>query len=291
MKRSTAAVLAALVTIVVALPLAGCAAIAPLVKSAGESSAAANAKPTVGQCWRANDSIFDSSDTELAVPPVDCTKKHESYTVSVVALSKSLPESLADDEGDVRDSVAEAASDECVTAGYDALGTLNDLDDRFSMSFSLPTDFAWLNGARWVRCDVSLLAVGSLLSNPTLAMLPANFQDLVIDESENPQKFQVCLDTKDPVTAESDPFASLTARYADCAADPQWRERWVKNLPGDDESLPPTDETISAFGQETCGDRAEADQTWITYTPTDDSWALGDRGVECWVSNEAGPTT
>jgi hypothetical protein len=292
MRISLKAIVVAVLAVAVALPLSGCSVIAPLVKSAGESSAAATAKPAVGQCWRATDDDVENAATWYGDPAVDCSTTHQSYTVSVVTLSKSLPDTWANAKGNVRVAVDDAAWNACSAAALDTLGTLNDLTDRFAFAYYLPSETAWLGGARWARCDVSLYKVGSLLSSPRLTTLPANFQNLVISESEHPEKYTLCLDTADPATDDSDPFSSDSARYADCTADPQWRERWVKDLPGDDASPLPSDDTIAAFAQDTCGSKAEAaGQTWITYTPTDDSWAWGDRAVECWVSDEVSPTT
>jgi hypothetical protein len=59
-------------------------------------------------------------------------------------------------------------------------------------------------------------------------------------------------------------------------------------VPGADTAPFPSEKMRNAFDQATCGDPADAaEQVWITHEPTQGSWKVGDRAVECWVGFDA----
>jgi hypothetical protein len=206
-----------------------------------------------------------------------------------------LPKSLTGGEIDaksglVRDDIDSAAGDLCDGALSRFIRDIP-YENRLEPGYFVPTATAWSAGARWVRCDIAVIAFGSSLDNPKLAPLPARIATFVDKLTSSPQSMSLCVDTKE-ASEGSDPFDSGTARYADCTGDPQWREASESDLPGDDAAPFPSEKARNAFDQTTCGDPADAaGQFWITYEPTADSWATGDRTVECWVASGASDPT
>ena len=281
------AVLAVLGTMILAILVAGCSPLTPILTIINEAASGSSVKPVVGDCWRASYAEVTTASTWSGGRTVDCSKPHESYTFEVANLPKRFTGSWQDSStGTMRTDISEAAWSVCDPAISDFLPTLDVTANRFEFSFFLPSLKSWADGARWVRCDASLIAIGSKLSSPRLAALPNS--GLVDQLNRAPESLKLGINTPD-ATPQTDPFNSPSATYADCAKSPQWREESQSDLPGDDSAPFPDDAALGAFEQQHCADRAEAaNQSWVTYEPTEDTWKHGDRVVECWVSGGGG---
>ncbi|MHC5795641.1 septum formation family protein [Lacisediminihabitans sp. FW035] len=266
--------------------LAGCAALFPLVNTVTEKVNGSLVIPVVGDCWRTDFTTIDSDYTWTSGRPVDCATAHQSYTYAVASVSKALSRTLIDPAtGYVKDEIDTAAWNSCDAASPHFLPSTAVREKRLEQGYFLPSEAAWAAGARWVRCDFAIIAYGSALADPRLEKLPADIGSFEHDVQNSPEIFAMCITTSEE-TASSDPLGSETARFADCAADPQWREASEDSLPGEDSAPFPSEKVRNAFDQANCGDPADAaGQIWVTYEPTADSWKLGDRTVECWVAS------
>lgn len=268
--------------------LAGCAALFPLVNTVTEKVNGSLVTPVVGNCWRTDFTTIDSDYTWTSGRPVDCATDHQSYTYAVTSLSKKLSRTLVDPAtGYVTDEIDTAAWDSCDAASPHFLPSSAVRETRLEQGYFLPSDAAWAAGARWVRCDFAIIAYGSTLADPRLEKLPADISSFERDVQNTPEIFAMCITTSEE-TASSDPLGSETAKFADCAKNPQWSEASEDYLPGEDAAPFPSEKVRNAFDQANCGDPADAaGQVWVTYEPTVDSWKLGDRTVECWVASGA----
>jgi hypothetical protein len=266
--------------------LSGCAVLVPLVTTVTGRVNGSLITPVVGDCWRTDFTTIDSDYTWSSGPAVDCATAHQSYTYAVTSLSKTLSRTLIDQKtGNVRDDIDNAAWKSCDVASTHFLPSTARQESRLEQGYFLPSEGAWANGARWVRCDFAIIAYGSSLADPRLEKLPAKISDFVHDAQSTPEIFVMCVNTEES-TQTSDPLSSDTATYADCAKNPQWREASEDYLPGDDTAAFPSEKARNEFDQSHCGDPADtAGEVWITYEPTKDSWKTGDRTLECWVAS------
>lgn len=264
--------------------LAGCSPLSPIITSIVNAANGPSLAPVVGDCWSATFDVVAGASTWVNGNPVSCSKKHQTYTYGVTKITGITSTWEDPKTGDMRDAVASAASTACTTVQARVLPPLTATESRLLFAYYVPSKTAWKAGARWVRCDLSVVDIGSSFIAPTLSRLPTKITDLVGEVAANPAFFAICINTNDPV-ASADPLGSESATYADCAKNPQWREVSESNLPGAASSPFPDDSAIAAFNQANCGVSAVArNQEWTVYTPDADTWKTGDRIVECWVA-------
>ncbi len=108
-------------------------------------------RPVVGECrdmgWVELSGYADSE------PTIDCSERHTARTVAVV----SVPENMA--YGD-NDRVVSTAVTKCAPVVDDVLGrsSLVRVRTAYNYAFFMPTKSEWRHGARWLRCDLILLA-------------------------------------------------------------------------------------------------------------------------------------
>lgn len=268
--------------------LTACSSLIPFVANMTEEANGASIVPVVGDCWNASFETIDVDSSWSKGRPVDCAMRHESYTYAVQKLSKKFTGPLIDTKtGLVRDEIDSAAGAACDTATAKFLPSLTVKETRLELGYFVPSEAAWSAGARWVRCDIAIIAFGSSFAAPELARLPAKIADFVHRAESTPRWIALCINTQETVN-ETDPFASGTATYADCEGAPQWRESSENDLPGGSSAPFPSDADRIAFGKEVCGNAADAaGQVWVTYEPTKETWLTGDRTVECWIAAEA----
>ncbi len=273
--------LAAAVVLALGL-LSGCAAFIPLVNTVAEKVNGSLITPAVGDCWHTDFTTIDSESTWSNGRPVACATTHQSYTYAVPTLSRTLARTLVDEKtGKVRGDIDTAAWSSCDAAWAHFLPSATRQESRVDRGYFLPSDGMWHAGARWVRCDFSIIAYGSSFADPRLEKLPTKINDFVRHAESTPEIFALCVNTKES-TQGSDPLNSDTATYADCAKDPQWREASEDKLTGDDTAPFPSEKERNEFDQAHCGDPADAaGKIWITYEPTTETWKTGDRIVEC----------
>lgn len=271
--------------IIFALALSGCSALAPIFSGGAAQMRGSAVTPVVGDCWRATYEMIEVDSSWRSGRPVDCATTHESYTYAVVTISKSFTGALIDERTDsVRDDIDQAAGSDCMAATKRFLPTATLNESRLQLGYFVPSAAAWEKGARWVRCDVALIAYGSRLAAPKLASLPKTISDFVHTAKTKPEWIALCIDTGAKAMS-TDPLNAPTATYADCAGTPQWREVSESTLPGGSDAPFPNDYERAQYAHVLCGDAAKAlNRVWFAYQPSEKSWSLGSRTLECWVA-------
>ena len=275
------------------LPVALCAfVLCALTACSGSTSplfdaGGADMPPTVGECWNVfyDDAAADA--TWLGDSAVPCTEPHEAYTYAVVTVTSDAS-SWVDpkDAAAAEVSIESAASNACEKKAGPLLPDLTNSQRRLRHFFYLPSLSEWKQGARWVRCDVGVAKVGSLVATPALAELPP-YSDLVHQIADDPTTFLDCVVTSD-ATGSTGPLDDPGSRIADCAADPQWSLDGVVTIPGD---AYPGDPGVSAFVQAKCQALADAaGLPWWAYFPDETRWNQGSRLVTCWLFQDKTPS-
>lgn len=171
-------------------------------------------RPAVGECrdmgWA---DLSQDADPE---PTVDCSARHTARTVGVVSVPADL---------DYSDSarVLDIAVSKCAPAAAEALGrdALVRVRTAYNYGFFMPTRAEWSHGARWMRCDLILLA------GTKLAPLPTD-DEPALPKGGLPDAVARCLVGKDHVTTT-------------CSRAHQWRAAGAfvlrqKRFPDDDAS-------------------------------------------------------
>lgn len=279
--------------LVVITGLSGCSGLLPAVTNLEHGLDGSAGKPRVGQCWVADYRQVDTAPTWNGGAPVACGSAHQAYTYAVPRLSGDFSGSWVEGGTDsqIRDDVWDSVYDTCQTALTQILPSYSyAYESRIAVGYYLPPVKAWEAGQRWVRCDVSVIGFGSRVRSPRLADLPESANAISGEDASG--RFDLCLTTRES-TSDADPLNSTTAVYADCRKSPQWRFDSASELPQDDGAPYPSDDTLDAYDQEHCGDKADAEHAdWTVYVPTEKDWADDYRTVECWISaSGAAPNT
>jgi Septum formation len=134
-------------------------ALAVLLGLPSPGQAAAPAKPRTGQCHQLT--YRQSWATSDAKKPVSCTKRHNLQTIAVVTSPTSL-------DGLTEDQRSELAVSVCRPKLAKVLGRTATVREQTAWSdwFFIPTDAQIAAGARWIRCDLGLLASGRAAGLP-----------------------------------------------------------------------------------------------------------------------------
>lgn len=280
--RSAARAGAIAAAIVLAGSLAGCSTISTLVSHLRSETQ----KPTAGQCWSSN---YEEAQTaaDWNTGPVSCSQSHQLYTFAVVSVTSSAS-SWHNSAGDLDDSIATDAYQACDKKLAVFLPTVVP-GGRLSEFFFVPSDRAWKQGARWVRCDIGVLKAGSSFASPAFAALPSSISVLLRQAQSEPDLFADCVNTTDP-SGKSGPYDDPKATIADCTGDYQWKYESEFPILDDDtgDAAYPSDEVFNAQSQKKCGDAADAaERGWIAYTPTEKQWTNGNHSGECWFGQAA----
>jgi len=129
---------------------------------AGEPRATA-AKPAVGQCR--NLTMAQASAPSNTTAPIGCKSAHNDRVIAV----KSLPKGVTYAELDTAAKVNTMAVRLCYPPFRGALGQNDQVRDRSAYAFLyfVPTAKQRSNGARWMRCDLTLRQGDSLAALPT----------------------------------------------------------------------------------------------------------------------------
>jgi hypothetical protein len=273
---------ALLIALGATIALSGCAAallFVPLPTSAA---------PVVGDCWP---STFDTAarSSNWSGTPVDCSSGHQLYTYAMATVSSSAP-TWKDGSGNLDSSIASAGGSAC-SAKLAAFLPDIPVGGLLTDFFFMPSEAQWAKGARWVRCDVAQLAIGSLLTTPSFAAL-GSITDLTARLRDDPQAFASCVLTTDP-SGRTGPFDDPKSRYADCGGTHQWSLTTNFTVPGVDGDPYPAQTQIAQVEQTSCGDLAAAAGVgWTAYIPTVEQWDGGFRGGSCWFyTDDTGGTT
>ena len=97
----------------------------------------------------------------------------------------------------------------------------------------------------------------------------------------NPKKFDLCED--DPQLNGPD---GAHATYSDCTGTPDWSMVAAMTMDGADGAPYPGAATLAAEGKKQCAtlDTPKGHDVYAE-TPTANTWAEGNRELDCWVNN------
>ncbi len=265
------------------IALAGCS----LLPGSGTTPApAATAAPTAGECWNttvAHASAWADWEGRAATP---CTSSHTLYTYQVGRISgvSSSSWASAGDPTSLSDEVETKADAACSITKLLPHQQWN--EQLIEEYFFVPTEAEWKAGARWVRCDVGVLATGTTIADEAFRTLPAQISTFVASVSSTPARYEFCINTSESVT-DVGPLDDPDAVIADCSKNPQWKLATHGNLPEAAGAPFPSAAVANTESTTICSPAASGDgQIWIAYLPTKASWASGDREVDCWVGQK-----
>jgi Septum formation len=238
--------------------------------------------PKVGDCWRVTYGTAVQSETWVGSAAVPCTDRHESYTYAVTKLRESFTGSWLDSNGNSRADVNTAAFDACLARQKALLPAITPKEALFYPTYYVPPVAQWNKGARWVRCDMTEIRVGSEVSKPSLTPLPPKFSDLMARLKAAPKKFALC---ENDVFNNGPDGASTT--YADCTHPADWTFVVRLTLPGGATAAYPGTATVATMGAKRCAAVVTATgHDIVAKTPDRTAWEHnGDRAVDCWLNN------
>jgi hypothetical protein len=277
--RTTTVVLGAVGVLLATLALSACAP-GSSKTGIGVTQGAGAVKPVVGECWTLTYDHLETWADWKGNQPVDCSSPHQAYTYAVTALTGVQPKSWETTGVDphMRPEVQDAASKACHAAQAKYLSGATSDAVLIVPAFYVATISAWKSGARWVRCDVSTIAIGSRVESPKLANLP-KFEKLV---NNSVDKYAYCIDAPGS-TGKTGPFGTHTETFADCTASPEWSISDSENIPGDAATAYPGKAALDDSSRVHCG---QGGVVWPLY-PTPQQWATGGRLLVCWAKSEA----
>jgi Septum formation len=238
--------------------------------------------PAVGECWATTYAQSQQSEDWEGTAAIPCTRRHESYTYAVTKLTTRFSGSWRDAKGSVRADVDDAAYAACLAQQNASLPGLPKTEALLKPTYYLPSVPLWNGGARWVRCDVTEVKVGSLVTRPVLAPLPARFSGLTSALKANPKKFALCED--DP--ENNGPDGAQTT-FADCTGPSDWSFVLARTIPGGSSAPYPGKGVLNKIGASECLSHVTASgHDVFAETPSSLSWTkYDDREVDCWINN------
>lgn len=267
----------------VACALAGCS----LLPVPGQATALAiGAKPSVGQCWNASFAQAAQWANWKGTSATACSDSHVLYTYEVGTIHgvTSSTWAAAGDPTSLSAAVQSKAAEACTISTLLPHQKWN--QQLIQDYFFVPSEAQWKAGARWVRCDVGVLATGTTLADERLSRLPASIQTFVSAVSSDPARYEFCINSPQSVTAEG-PLDDPDSVIADCTRSPEWKLAARGDLPGASGAPFPSDAVANAESTKICSPAASGSgQIWIAYLPTAAGWASGDREVDCWVGQK-----
>ena len=250
----------------------------------GKAALAEAGKPKVGECWQSSFKDVDGFANWGGRPPVKCSGPHQLYTFAVAALMATHKGNLFDAKGFAHQAIEDDAYDTCDGAENTELSSVDDTVARIYVLPILPEEQQWNAGARWVRCDVGVLAVGSSVAHPALESLPAS-EALYTQLRDAPAQFDFCV--SDPGGLGAGGPKGSNALYADCEKDPEWKLHDYQVIVTGDGSAFPTPEQMRAQYALSCEhDYADATHVTYAYYPSKSDWDSGYQELECWIGRE-----
>jgi hypothetical protein len=250
--------------------------------SAAQHLTALTQAPKVGDCWKVDFSQSQKYEDWEGMPAIPCTQKHQSYTYAVGTITQKFTGSWLDSNGNIRTDIDQAAYDVCKSKQEKVLPTLTPADSLLYPAYYLPSTSLWNSGARWVRCDLAEIKVGSTTAAPVLTNLPSPFSELVSTLKTNPKKFALC--ENDP--ASNGPDGEQTT-YADCTGPADWSFVVQLSLPGDTNVAYPGSAQLKKTGTADCLARInDPGHDVFAEVPDKTSWEkYAVRTVDCWINN------
>jgi hypothetical protein len=285
--RSRRVIGAIAASVAIAFALAGCAllpaALSATVPKAGAQGA--QGTPVIGQCWSASDADAQEWSNWLGAPAAACSTSHDLYTYKVGSIVGGTPKDWPGHSDAAGNLTSAKAAATCDTSTL--LPDLKWNQQLISGFFFVPSLAEWKSGARWVRCDIGVIAFGSPVSSEELDALPASISTLVAAVTHDPKRYEFCVDSPVPVS-EAGPLDSAAGQIADCRDDPQWALAGHGSMPEPIGATYPTTAVSNAETAVICSRYATDDsELWIAYLPSRADWAAGDRETECWVGQRS----
>ncbi len=240
------------------------------------------ATPRVGDCWTVSYQQSQQSEDWEGTGSIPCERTHQSYTFAVAHLTTTFTGSWLDSHGKVRADVDGAAYAACLAAQKRLLPGITLKEGLLAPTYYLPSVAQWDSGARWVRCDLTEIKVGSSFGAPRLANLPARFAALTAALDSDPRSFALCED--DP--ANNGPDGAQTT-YASCTGPADWTLVLATLIPGASGAPYPGAGAVKALAATECTDvYSSAAHLATPLYPTPTTWAkYGDRELDCWLDN------
>ena len=274
MRLLQAAVCAALVA-----TLGGCF-LLPTADEQPKPTATPDAAPQVGDCWEGEYTSYQTWTYWHGDEPIDCEERHQSYTFAISDAFEDGYDAYPFG-GFQLDETGLIAYDACRALLTDFLGAEISGWARLETSFFAPSAAEWREGARWLRCDLMLLKIGSSIFEGELQRLPDDASELVDDLDENDDAFDFCVETPDG-WYELGPYYSADAYYADCTVDPMWRLLDFAYMPGDYQTPYPGDAAVQQFVADTCFSGGPTVAPFAADYPDEQLWKDGWSNVSCW---------
>ena len=282
--------MAATAAIVVSLGLAltGCVATAGAIVingvAQGRAAVAGVGKPKAGECWQATFAHADADANWEGSKAVNCSQPHQLYTFAAPTLARTHKGKLFDKKGYVYQAIWDDALDTCEGAESPEISNLDDTVARIYLAEFMPEEQQWDSGARWIRCDVGVIAVGSSVAHPSFDAMPS-MTALKTSMGLTPGQFDFCVN--DPGGMGSGGPKGGNAVYADCRDNPEWELHDYQSIIQGDGTSYPTPAQLKAQYALSC-DHPYADATHVTYPyyPTKSDWDSGYQDLECWVGRK-----
>lgn len=238
--------------------------------------------PHVGECWTGSFEQTQKSEDWEGSPAISCAEAHQSYTYAVTKLAKKFTyRSWLTSRGTIRSDVDDAAYGACLARQRAQLPGITTKEALLAPTYYLPSTALWAEGQRWVRCDITLIRVGSTIAEPKLADLPA-FAHLVSTLKTNPVKYALCED--DP--ASNGPDGAET-NYADCTGPSDLTFLAELTMVGADGAPYPGLAALTKIGATQCAVlKVPAGHVIVAEPPLKNDWTkYDDRSLDCWVNN------
>jgi len=239
-------------------------------------------KPKVGECWSTTFAQVQKSEDWEGGRAISCRGPHQTYTYAVTKLGKrfTYPSWLTSAQK-IRTDVDRAAYSACLAEQKRLLPGVTTKEALLYPSYYLPSTALWGAGARWVRCDITRIRVGSTVAAPKLANLPA-FDALVSTLRATPEKFALCED--DP--ASNGPDGAETT-YADCTGSSDYTFVAALTMAGADGASYPGLRELTTIGAAQCAKlNLPRGHLVVAEPPARLDWTrYNDRQLDCWLNN------
>jgi hypothetical protein len=239
-------------------------------------------KPRVGDCWTTTFAQSQKTEDWEGTAVISCAKPHQTYTYAVTKLAKHFGYgSWLDAAGNIRTDVDRAAHQACVVKQQKILPGLTTREALLNPTYYLPSTALWGAGARWVRCDIAEIKVGSPVAAPTLTDLPS-FAALESTLRSDPVKYALCED--DPASNGPD---GLETTYADCSGAADFMFLAALTMAGADGAPYPGLAALTKLGAAQCATlHTPAGHDVVPEPPAKIDWtSYDDRQLDCWLNN------
>ncbi|BDZ52383.1 hypothetical protein GCM10025867_46240 (plasmid) [Frondihabitans sucicola] len=298
MKKSIVAALAA--TLALTAALAGCSSPTVSATPGPGTVSTPSAAPTVtvsgdkvvpktGDCWslsKADQAVWTTWDGWEGTAPVSCSGTHQLVTTAVA----TIPTSLASTYPGPRTSkwsaaLATWANATCVAPNVAAQGGSQVASMALLTAYaSAPSEAMWKAGHRILRCDLGLIAEGTLAA-PVLGSMPASLAAIKTAAKADPKKYALCVvATGDPST--TGPLADPTAaKIVPCTGTSAayWRDALLVDL-GKTFATYPGEAALDAKMKTICPSVATSGEAWWEYGVAESTYPSYKYGA-CWVFN------